>query len=603
MRDRPFVSGARRRKRSFVRAAVLLAIALLALVLAVAASSSQRSGADTPKRGGTLRMLGNSDIFNLDTTSAYYTVSNILERSFTRQLLSYPNAPTFAGQIKLAPDIATAVPSRANGGISPDARTYTLHLKKGVKWDTNPPRQVTADDFVREFKLICNPASPTGAPGYYTSTVLGMKSYCSGFSKVKPTVPTIAKYVNTHRLAGVVAKDAMTVVFHLVGPAPDFLNILAMPFSSARPVEYMQYVPDSAQLRQHTISDGPYRITKYVATKEFALERNPAWDPKTDQLRHAYVDSMTITEGLTADNVQQQLEAGTTDMEWDVVVPPQALPRLIAAHDKRLIIGPTGPFYVALNVYAPLNQWAGPFKNKLVRQAANYAIDKNAVAQIYGGSRIAAATNQAVLPGNVGYIKNFNPYPNNGGRGDPAKAKELLAKAGFPNGLDVKLLYPTNDPSPRVAQALQASLSKAGFRVKLVPATQSDFYGKYLLDPKTAQRDVWDLAIPGWIPDWFGNNGRSVLQPLFSDPGPGASDYSGYDSPVTNNLIHLALTAPTPAKAASYWTKVNAQIMRDAPFVPIEIQKWPVFHSSRVQNCNFWIPDLNCDPTNVWLNG
>src|SRR5581483_518663 len=163
MRDRPFVSGARRRKRSFVRAAVLLAIALLALVLAVAASSSQRSGADTPKRGGTLRMLGNSDIFNLDTTSAYYTVSNILERSFTRQLLSYPNAPTFAGQIKLAPDIATAVPSRANGGISPDARTYTLHLKKGVKWDTNPPRQVTADDFVREFKLICNPASPTGA--------------------------------------------------------------------------------------------------------------------------------------------------------------------------------------------------------------------------------------------------------------------------------------------------------------------------------------------------------------------------------------------------------------------------------------------------------
>src|SRR5205085_11277739 len=118
-------------------------------------------------------------------TSGYYTVDNILERSFTRQLLSYPNDATFQGQIKLAPDAATAVPTRANGGVSANGKTYTLHVKKGVMWDTSPPRQVTASDFVREFKLLCNPASPTGAPGYYTSTIVGMKTYCTGFSKVK----------------------------------------------------------------------------------------------------------------------------------------------------------------------------------------------------------------------------------------------------------------------------------------------------------------------------------------------------------------------------------------------------------------------------------
>ena len=57
--------------------------------------------------------------------------------------------------------------------------------------------------------------------------------------------------------------------------------------------------------------------------------------------------------------------------------------------------------------------------------------------------------------------------------------------------------------------------------MKLVPATQADFYGKYLLTVSTAKRDVWDVAPPGWIPDWFGNNGRSVVQPLFSSPGNG----------------------------------------------------------------------------------
>jgi peptide/nickel transport system substrate-binding protein len=172
-----------------------------------------------------------------------------------------------------------------------------------VKWDTQPARQVTASDFVREFKMLCNPASPTGAPGYYETTIVGMDAYCKGFAKVKGTAAAINAYVNGHKLAGVVAKNDLTLVFHLTSPAPDFNNILAMGFSSARPVEYMQYVPDSAPFRQHTISDGPYSITKYVPGKEFELDRNPAWDPKTDSLRHAYVDHMKVTEGLTQDTV------------------------------------------------------------------------------------------------------------------------------------------------------------------------------------------------------------------------------------------------------------------------------------------------------------
>ena len=575
-------------------------LAALVLSTALVASSSATERA-APQRGGTLRLLGTGDIFNLDTTSGYYTVLNIISRAFTRQLVSYPASPDFAKALRLAPDVATAVPTRANRGISADGKTYTFRIKPGVKWDTSPPRQVTAADFVREFKLLCNPVSPTGAPGYFTSTILGMDGYCDGFAKVKGTAPAIARYVDSHGLPGAVARGSRTLVIRLVKPAPDFLNILALPFSSARPVEYMKYVPDSAEFRQHTISNGPYKIVSYTPTKEFRLERNPAWDPKTDSLRKAYVDRITVTEGLTAESVQQQLEAGTAEMEWDAAPPSQDLPRLISSNDKRLVIAPGGPYYVALNVYLPLNQYAGPMKNKLVRQAVNFAVDKNAVVQIFGGRRIAAAANQVVLPGNVGYIPGFNPYPNKNGSGDAAKAKALLSQAGYPNGLDVKLLYQTLEPFPRVAQSLQASLERAGFRVKLIPATTSDFYGKYMLVPSAAQRGVWDIATAGWIPDWFGNNGRSVIQPLFTKPGPGSSDYGGYNSPVLNRLVQQALTATSPAQAATRWRRANAQIMNDAATVPVEIQKWTVFHSAKVQNCVFLFFSLNCDVTQVWL--
>jgi ABC-type transport system substrate-binding protein len=598
-RSTPSRAGGRHAVRRLIIVMALVAVTLTAA--AGVAGAGQGSHAATPKRGGTLKLLGTSDIFNLDTVSAYYTVSTLIGRTFTRQLLTYQSVPDFTQAIKLVPDVATEVPT-AGKGISADGKTYTFKLRDGVTWDTTPPREVTAADFVREFKMLCNPASPVGAPGYYTSTILGMQAYCDGFAKVKPTVAAINGYVNAHQLAGVLAPDPKTLVFKLSKSAPDFLNIIAMPFSSARPVEYEQYVPDSAQMRQHTISDGPYKITSYAPTKSFTFVRNPAWKQASDPVRHAWVDAIQVTEGLTAQSVQQQIEAGTADMEWDLPGPPaQDLPRLIAANDKRLVIGPSGPYDVALYYYLVLNQFKGPMKNKLVRQAVATAVNKQAVVQITGGPRLSTVSNQMVLPGNTGYVKNFNAYPANKGTGNAAAAKALLAKAGYPNGLAIKFIASTNDPAPRLAQAIQASLNAGGFKVKIVPVTQSDFYGKYMYVPSNAKRGVWDIALPGWIPDWFGNNGRSVLQPLFTAPGPGSSNFGGYDSPITNRLIDSALTAKSQAEAAKFWTRANVQIMKDAGAVSLNASKAVIFNSSRVQGCNFFFWTLSCDLTNIWL--
>ena len=135
--------------------AAVLAIGIGVALVAAGSAGSART-ASTPTQGGTLKILGQSDIFNLDTTSGYYTVDNILERSLTRQLVSYPTAPSFLAQIQLKPDIATAVPTKANGGLSGDGKTVTATGITTVftnlegfpeDWKTNVPAFIK---FVRE---------------------------------------------------------------------------------------------------------------------------------------------------------------------------------------------------------------------------------------------------------------------------------------------------------------------------------------------------------------------------------------------------------------------------------------------------------------------
>jgi ABC-type transport system substrate-binding protein len=586
---------------------VVIAPAALILMLAPADVSAQHpasklpltgalpgTGAGSPVWGGTLIELGQGDIGHLDTISDIAPFGGF-ERMFTRQLFGYPDSANFADQLVVVPDVATAVPTASNGGISDGGRTYTIHIKRGVMWDSNPPRQVTSFDFLREFKMLCNPATPTLEPVYYESTIVGMASYCNGFGKVKDTVSAIDGYEATTPLPGVIAPNSSTIVFKLIEPASDFLNILALGYSSARPVEYMKYIPDSAIFRRHLLSDGPYRITSYSPGEGFTFGRNPAWEQSTDTLRHAYVDRIVITEGLTAENVQEQLEAGTGDLEFNVAPPSEDIPSLEKSPD--LIITPPGDVR-----FLALNQYAGPFTSRLVREALEYAVDKNALVQLDGGPRLASVAGQFIVPGSVGYIPGYNPYPDNNGNGDPAKARSLLERAGYPGGVTVKLVYTNASPMPLMAESLQASLAGAGFHVDLVPASWQMFYENYLENPSASKRDAWDLAPPAWGPDWLGNNGRTTLQPLFTDPGPYSQDFGGYSSPLTDSFINKALSAPGIAQAGVQWSQADRQVLADAAAVPLVYENEAVYHSSAVHGCIYWWDDGNCDPTNVWLS-
>jgi peptide/nickel transport system substrate-binding protein len=186
-------------------------------------------------------------------------------------------------------------------------------------------------------------------------------------------VATLKTYILGHDISGVTTPDASTIVFKLSKPASDFVNIMALPFASAAPVEYLAYLPDDATFKAHTISDGPYQVIKYTAAAEIDLDKNPAWSQGADPIRHQYVDHIKVTEGQDQNAVQQQLEAGTADMQFDTVVPTAEIPRLRAASDVRLGTyggGDTNP-YMLFNLQSPNNN--GALKNVKVRQDGDRA--------------------------------------------------------------------------------------------------------------------------------------------------------------------------------------------------------------------------------------
>jgi len=617
----------RRSQRIAVMAIASLAAAGLAACSSSSNSSSSTSTANKPVSGGTLRLVAASGPDHIDTVPAYYTADYILERAYARQLLTYPTvfdptltSPGWKTDTTPVADIATEVPSTANGGITNNGDTYTFHIKPGVDWNTTPARQVTSTDFIREFKAFCNPA-PGGFVGnlaYYSSTIKGLSGYCAAetafFANPKKhpiTAASVAAFQNSHTISGLVAVSPSVLQFNLIQPASDFLYMLAMPFASARPQEYDNYLPNSLQLDQHTISDGPYQISSYVPGKSITMIKNPAWKQSTDSVRHQYVNEITVTIGVTSAQTQladeQAGKTGTFDLADDTALEPTAIPGLIADHDPRFRIWPwssTLP-YVVFNLRSPNSNHAAG--NLLVRQAIEYGLSKVAVQKAQGGPEVSKIIYTAIPPGNVGY-QNYNDYPDQNGQGDIAMCKADLAKAGFKNGVSLNYLYANDSVNTRIFAAIQASLKPCGVNLVGKPEPGSSFFVDLGNSPVNNRPGTWDLGQPGWIPDWFGPNGRTIMDPLFRTRCVvNTNNYGCYNSKTLDNLITQAETATSVSAAAALWHQADQNVMANAVIVPLGDGQEPFYSSARVHEAGtsaiVFAPNIGGpDITNVWLN-
>lgn len=585
--------------------ALALASAFLLLVAACGGSddssgSGGGGGSGEPSTGGVLNMLGTGDVDYMDPNVSYYSVGYSALRLWSRQLFTFP---AVQGQTTTAvPDLAEEVPTADNGGISKDGTTYTITLRSGAQWNTDPARPVTADDMVRGVERTCNPVQPFGGIPDFATLIEGYQDFCDGFAKVDQTPEAIAAYINDNDLPGVVAKDDSTVVFRLTQPASFFVDMLTLPAFSPAPEEVLDYLPGSQDLGQHQVSDGPYQIESWNPTKEIVFTRNPAWSAASDPVRKAYVDKVVVNETVSQDSVQQQLQTGNAnaDMEFGTLPPPSQLPGLIAAEDPNLNLGETASTnpYIVFNTISPNN--GGALKKKEVRQALSLALNRDNIIQVLGGPKINPALTH-VLPPNIVGSEEFDPYPF-----DLDKAKSLLAEAGYSDGLTLKFLYRSaSEGQSKTFQTVQQDLSDAGIKVEGVPSPDADFYTKYLQVPTAARDGVWDLSLAGWGPDWYGNAALSFFAPLFSgEPSfpPIGSNFGFYENPATNKLIDQASAAPDESTAASLWAEADRQVMEDAPFFPITSPLNANYHADQVNNAIYLPAIQNFDPANVWLS-
>jgi len=556
-----------RTARGFQAACLVLALALLG-------SACIRPGQDAdgkPLRGGTLRVLSAVPGMGLDTAGLPE-----LARTYARTLYGYNLSGPPDQDTVPVPDIASGPPQR-----SADQRTYTFTLRPGVRYAPPVNREVTAQDFITAIQRLYNKTTPS--PGQqYADLIAGARRFGAGKAR---------------SISGLAAPDARTLKITLDQPAGDLLSILTMSLFAPVPGEYAADYAVGDNYSGHVVGSGPYTPTTYIPGRWIVLVRNPNWDPATDPLRKAWADRIQVKLGVSIASIQRAIDREEADLSLDSHVPQTQLATLRAdpERSRRLSVKPTGNL---LFLVLGTHRGAGAIADVRVRRAVNYAIDKVAYRDAIAG-RLAPSGEVAstiLAPGSLGY-RPYDLYPTPGGRGDPAKAKALLAQAGYPHGLTLGFVTFGSGRYAAARKPIEESLKRAGIDLKVKTYEGPDLWEKSLNVP--SKRLEHQLGQTIWNLDYLGDNARQTIVPLFDGR---YLNISEYNNPEVNRLINRALAEPDRDRRAAIWGQIDQRIMRDAPLVPLLWETFAFRWASRVHG---WVYDpwtTAPDLTAVWLD-
>jgi peptide/nickel transport system substrate-binding protein len=418
----------------------------------------------------------------------------------------------FTADARLAPALAT------RWDVSSDGRTYTFHLRPGVTFQNGRP--FTARDVIHSFTRALDPATH-GGRAEPLLPIRGAAAFADGTAT---------------SVAGLAAPDDSTVVITLDQPLAIFPKLLAMPVASILPADAPATIGD------HPVGTGPWTLVRWKHDDYLLFARNDSYwggPPKADSL-----EARIIAEPSTA---VAEFEAGNVDV---TEIPPDEIDEWEADSARKRLLADAPSLQL---VYVAINTTRGPLRDARVRRAINEAVDTRTILArlVHGRGRLAAG----VIPPSLGGADTTRaPYAY-----DPAKAKQLLAAAGYPNGIDVALWTGGTPLMMRVAEAIQAYLDAAGIRTKIEQRDAATAR-------EAARTGETDLFLKDWYADY--PDAEDFLDPLLNghDTGVGGN-VSFYRNPAFDALMNRARREPREAARDALYRRADSLAFADAPIL------------------------------------
>jgi peptide/nickel transport system substrate-binding protein len=522
-----------------------LVVGLLAMGLAACGSGSSSTGGSTTggsggNQGGTL--LGAYSAFPdyLDPALSHTIEGWTATFDTYIPLLTYAHADGKAGG-KVIPGLATAMPKVSDG-----AKTYTLTLRKGLKYSNGEP--VKASDFTHALERVFL-LNSSGT--YFYESIVGAEQ----FAKTKKG-----------GISGVETDDKTgTVTIHLTHPQGTFDNELALPFVALVPGD----TPNEDLSANPPPATGPYVITSSKPGRGWEYERNPQWAKNNakllPQLPSGHVDKIKIQVLRNPETEINEVESGKLDWMQNEL-PPDRYASVSAKYEgTQFRVEPTVSTY-----FFWMNTTVAPFNDVKVRQAVNYAIDPRALERIYSGR--LKGLQQILPPGMPGY-KKLQLYPH-----DLKKAKELIAEAN-PSDREITVWTDTESASRDAATYYQGVLEEIGFNVTLKDL-DPDNYFTVIGNTSTPDLDT------GWA-NWFEDypHPDDFFGPMLSEesiaPTNGTNLARFADPELSKKISELAEEPLGPEQEAGY-AQLDQEFMEQAPLAPYGTSTSSTFVSSAI---------------------
>ncbi|MEV7427231.1 MULTISPECIES: ABC transporter substrate-binding protein [unclassified Streptomyces] len=528
------------------------------------------------KSGGTISVYQEADFSHLDPGQSYVSDAKTLDRLLQRGLTQYLEDDD--GKMTVVGDLATDSGKESDGG-----KTWTFTLKDGLK-DQNGSA-ITSKDIRHSVERLYAPFMTDG-PTYIQQWLSGAGTT---YRKALPDGPYKGKHLPDSVLA---TPDAKTIVFKFKDPQPDLPQALAMPGYSV--------VPEKTDTKEKydtaPVSTGPYKISSFKPGKSLTLVKNTNWDPKTDSVRHQYVDGWNIEFNHDKDDQTKTILADRGDAKNATMFTGQ-----IATNQVRNVVSDPEAKKRTVEGYAPyvwqLNFNLDRLKDKKVRDAIAYAMPSAQIYKLDGGAYGGETATGLISPTTPGYEDDYDPFgkkkkPN----GDVEKAKALIKEAGA-EGKKVVYAYANTPVRQQQAVVIADRLKAIGLDVvkkEIDAATWYEQVGKV--------DNGLDLYMTGWGQDWAGAS--TVIPPLYDGTQlqDGSSVYSHINDKKINAEIARVLKITDPAEAQKAWTALHHDIVeRINPAAPIYYTKVFQIVGSNVGGARYSSDSSYVDVTRLFL--